>query len=318
MPPYEGTRYRHQALPPRAPDSCAHVEGDSDVRAAEERRRSRGSGRPGDGQLAAYRVLFEKRIRGAHDGEYVGLDFGHLRDLAAIDHMLRYTLLPMTLDIEHFAKVRLMREVTERADEDGYSIVADYLESLSERNRSIREKEMERLKRDRYSGGMARKYDDEKPVWVLIELLSFGGFINFYLFCADRWKDRRMRSEHYLFRQSQAVRNACAHSTDIINGFTPGETSTIRTPREVALALDEMGINRRARRAKMANPRVQQITMMAFAYREMVAGSHTREMCRGLVDALKHRAVEHADWYTNTDCVVSTYRFLAKVFDNWV
>ena len=48
--------------------------------------------------------------------------------------MLRYTLLPMTLDIEHFAKVKLMREVTERADEDGYSIVADYLESLSERN----------------------------------------------------------------------------------------------------------------------------------------------------------------------------------------
>ena len=163
-------------------------------------------------KLAAYRVLFEKRIGGAHDSEYVGLDFGHLRDLAAIDHMLRYTLLPMTLDIEHFAKVKLMREVTDRADEDGYSIVADYLESLSERNRSIREKEMERLKRDRYSGGMARKYDEEKPVWVLIELLSFGGFINFYLFCADRWKDRRMRSEQYLFRQAQAVRNACAHN----------------------------------------------------------------------------------------------------------
>lgn len=66
-----------------------------------------------------------------------------------------------------------------------------------------------------------------------------------------------MRSEHYPFRQAQAVRNACAHSTDIINGFAPGEMSTIRTPREVALALDEMGINRRARRTKMANPRVQ-------------------------------------------------------------
>lgn len=158
----------------RRTPTLARVEGDSDVRAAEERRGSRGSGRPGDGQLAAYRVLFEKRIGGAHGGEYVVFDFGHLRDLAAIDHTLRYTLLPMTLDIGHFAKVKLMREVTERADEDGYSIVADYLESLSERNRSIREKEMERLKRDRYSGGMARKYDEEKPVWVLIELLSFG------------------------------------------------------------------------------------------------------------------------------------------------
>lgn len=205
MPPYEGTRYRHRALPPQGPDACAHVEGDSDARAAEERRGSRGSGRPGDGQLAAYRVLFEKRVGGAHDSEYVGLDFGHLRDLAAIDHILRYTLLPMTLDIGRFAKVRLMREVTERADEDGYSIVADYLESLSERNRSIREKEMERLKRDRYSGGMACKYDEEKPVWVLIELLSFGGFINFYLFCADRWEDQRMRSEHYLLREALII-----------------------------------------------------------------------------------------------------------------
>ena len=78
-------------------------------------------------KLAAYRVLFDKRVGGERDGEYVGLDFGHLRDLAAIDHMFRYMLLPMTLDIEHFAKVKLMREVTERADEDGYSIVVDYL-----------------------------------------------------------------------------------------------------------------------------------------------------------------------------------------------
>lgn len=84
-------------------------------------------------KLAAYRVLFDKRVGGERDGEYVGLDFGHLRDLAAIDHMLRYTLLPMTLDVEHFAKVKLMREITEREDEDGYSIVADYQESLSER-----------------------------------------------------------------------------------------------------------------------------------------------------------------------------------------
>lgn len=62
-------------------------------------------------KVAAYRALFDKRVGGERDGEYVGLDFGHLRDLAAIDHMLRYTLLPMTLDVEHFAKVKLMRRV---------------------------------------------------------------------------------------------------------------------------------------------------------------------------------------------------------------
>ena len=36
-------------------------------------------------RLAAYRVLFPKRVGGKHDGEYAELDFGQLVDLAGID-----------------------------------------------------------------------------------------------------------------------------------------------------------------------------------------------------------------------------------------
>lgn len=206
-------------------------------------------------KVAAYRVLFDKRVGGPRDGEYVGLDFGHLRDLAAIDRMLRYTLLPMTLDIEHFAKVKLMRSLTERSDEDGYSIVEDYLASLDERDRNLRLGEIDRLKKDKYGGPMAIKYAEESPAWVFIELLSFGGFASFYLYCAKRWDDQGMRGEHYLLRQAQSVRNACAHSTDIVNGFASKEPSGIRTPKEVAVALGKIGINKRKRNSKMGNAR---------------------------------------------------------------
>lgn len=34
----------------------------------------------------AYRVLFPKRVGGPRDGQYAGLDFGHLVDLAALNH----------------------------------------------------------------------------------------------------------------------------------------------------------------------------------------------------------------------------------------
>lgn len=44
--------------------------------------------------------------------------------------MLRYTLLPMTLGIEHFSKTKLMRKLAGRSDEDGYSVVADCLVSF--------------------------------------------------------------------------------------------------------------------------------------------------------------------------------------------
>lgn len=269
-------------------------------------------------KIAAYRVLFPRRVGGDRDGQYVGLDFGQLCDLASIDQMLRYTLLPMTLDVEHFAKVKLLRKLTERADEDGYSVVQDYLSSLSERERRIREGEVARLRRDRYSGGMARKYEGDMPAWEYIELLSFGGFISFYLFCARRWGDGQMKDDHYLLRQCQAVRNCCAHSTDLINGFASGERTNIRTQPAVALALGELGINKRARQSKMRNPRIQQIVMLAYAYRILVKGTHSRETCRRRVAELEARAAEHADWYANVDSVRSSYDFLAKVFDNWI
>ena len=223
-----------------------------------------------------------KRVCGERDGEYVGLDFGHLCDLAAIDHMLRYALLPMTPDVEHFAKAKLMRGPTERPEEDGYSIVGDYLAGLSKKSLDIRVGEMRRLENDRYSGGLARKCAGACPAWALAELVSFGSLIDFYRFCALRWGDKEMRREHCLLKQAKAVRNACARSTAIVNGFAPGIPSNVRTPNEIALALAGIGLNKRARHSMMSNARVQRITMAAFAYRELVRGDHSREMCRAL------------------------------------
>ena len=63
-------------------------------------------------RLAAYRVLFPKRVGGKHDGEYAELDFGQLVDLAGIDQELRRFLLPLTLDVENAAKTNATRTAT--------------------------------------------------------------------------------------------------------------------------------------------------------------------------------------------------------------
>ena len=65
-------------------------------------------------KLASYRKLFSKYEGGPRDGRYVDLDFGQLRLLAALDQELRHALLGMTLDIEHFQKVTLLREMEDR------------------------------------------------------------------------------------------------------------------------------------------------------------------------------------------------------------
>lgn len=140
-------------------------------------------------KIAAYRTLFEKRVGGPHDGQYSNLDFGHLKALASLYRDLRYALLPLTLDVEHAARTKLVRIATERGDEDGYALSRDYMASLNHNERRRREGEVGMMDNDLFCGDLVGKYDDspaDMPVWVLMELFSFGSFINLYLFCAER------------------------------------------------------------------------------------------------------------------------------------
>ena len=86
-------------------------------------------------RVYAYRRNFDRHVGGDRDGQYVGLDFGHLRVLSNLDRKLRDTLLPMALDLEHFAKVRLLA-AAEDAGEDGYAVMRGYMASVTDRQRS--------------------------------------------------------------------------------------------------------------------------------------------------------------------------------------
>lgn len=74
----------------------------------------------------------------------------------------------VSIDVEHFAKMELMRRCDERG-EDGYSIVSDYLISLSARRRDYLETSLNARggsggARDEYSGGLISHYAGEYPI----------------------------------------------------------------------------------------------------------------------------------------------------------
>ena len=141
---------------------------------------------------------------------YVGLDFGQLWLLSNTDRMLRDLLLVMTLDVEHFAKVRLLA-LAEDHGEDGYGVLRDYLASASRNQRSYIQSEIDRREGSPYSGDMVRKYRDDMPLWAFCEVVSFGVFLGVMKFCAERWSDRDLLRAHYCLRLIKSARNACAH-----------------------------------------------------------------------------------------------------------
>ena len=173
-------------------------------------------------RVYAYRKLFPKHVGGLRDGQYANLDFGHLKELSNLDRKLRDVLLPMTLDVEHFAKVRLLAAAEDHA-EDGYAIMRDYREASTEEQRKHLKTELKQRRNDPYAGAVVRKYQDDMPVWAFCEVVSFGTFTDLLRFRADRWDDKRLRRDHYQYKDTRQVRNASAHALCACahNGSTP-------------------------------------------------------------------------------------------------
>ena len=91
----------------------------------------------------------------------------------------------------------------------------------------------------------------------------------------------------------------------------------LRYPAPLAAALGEIGVSKRLRRSKMRNPRILQMTVLAYAYSRFVP----REKAEGTPErllALADRSELHGDWYAGNTVIASSHDFIAMVFKAWL
>lgn len=277
-------------------------------------------------KLRAYRKSFEKRVGGPKRDTYIDLDFAMLKDLAVIDMRLRYCLLLLSLDIEHFEKVKLLRIVSE-SDEDGYMIVAEYfsyLENLEEKNKvegkasrpylSLKT-ELERNNLSEYCGSLAKKYSENFPIWVFVEIISFGTFIDFLKFCANYLDEPCLKDDVYLLIDIKRIRNAAAHNSCIINNLSLN-TAKHKTNYAVNRFLSkEVGISKDSRDRRMSNASVRDIVTLLYAHKHIVTSAGVSEAQKKNIEAVVKRCFKNIEYYRNHALIVATFDFLKKVVD---
>ena len=54
--------------------------------------------------------------------KYYNLDFAYLVELSKLDMYIRKIILELSLDVEHYLKVRLMNDLSDNPKEDGYNM----------------------------------------------------------------------------------------------------------------------------------------------------------------------------------------------------
>lgn len=267
-------------------------------------------------RLRSYRSNFAKRVGGERDGQYIDLDFAMLVDLSVIDMCLRNELLPLTLDIEHFSKMSLLGSI-EAHDEDGYSIVQDFLDSYASQdgfNPVV--SEIERGLSSPYMRGLIQNHPDaDYPVWEFFEVIPFGRFAHFVRFCGERFDDNALLDKFYLLQSVKGLRNACAHNSCIINDMKAGG-ATHRARAAVTKGLGEIGVGKDARRTKLSNERFQQIATTLFLHSH-IASSGVVEHRSVRLEELLARMAKHSEYYEPGGLVLTGFAFIESMVNGW-
>ena len=262
-------------------------------------------------RIYAYRRMFDKYVGGDRDGQYIGLDFEHLRALSNIDRRFRDVLLPMTLDVEHFAKVRLIA-AAESAGDDGHAIMQKYLSVCGVSNRRRIQKEFDKRESDTYAGAVVRKYRGDMTIWAFCEVVPFGTFLELLKFCADKWGDWELCRFHYLLRNVRYLRNCCAHGACIINDFFES-AKPFRVSMELTKALADCGISKRLRAKWMKSLRMIDVWSLIHAYSFVVPNGFARSDRRRALNEFFEFVDEKKVIFADENPVIAVFSFVKRL-----
>lgn len=279
-------------------------------------------------KLTAYRKNFTKEpLAGFDCPQYINLDFGHLRALAVYDMRLRYVLMHMCADVEHALKVRLISAITENDNEDGYSIVEEFRQSLPENIQKELSNELKRVQDAPYACDIYQKYDGQYPIWAFAEIISFGRLLDIYKFYCEKYQLTQELDIYYLLFHVRQLRNAVAHNHCIINDLRPvpfmhtgkdGVPKPLRPRQCISLALSRLPISKQQRSKRMKNARMCQVVTLLYAHKELVLSEpvkkHRYAELHQLVD---HDWTRHQEHFQKHELLCSNYAFFKKVIDAW-
>ncbi len=152
------------------------------------------------------------------DGEdnFNGIDFNDLYELRIIDGQLRELFNDITLEIESYFKVFILRHIDENQNKCHEYIYYDIVDI--DRIYRINSRMNKRIRDygDYYSQKYLDKFPDQKPVWVLNEYLSFGEVLEIFTKYVKKKNLTEYETLIYYLKQVKMIRNITVHNNTLL------------------------------------------------------------------------------------------------------
>lgn len=270
-------------------------------------------------KLASYRANYPKYTNGAKIGQYINLDFAYLKELSTIDMHLRYFIMKMCLDIEHFLKVSLISHVENNPNEDGYELIRRFLGYTNSKGQLQNEYILKKIRghnSSNYCKDLIEKYYPYFPVWVFVELISFGDLAYLAAFYDEIYSDPIVNNK--FMNTVRDLRNASAHSNCLINRLFEPLNPKQQVDSIISTYVKSIPGISSTTRAKNLNYRVvYDFVTLLYIYDTVVPNGKAKiKRYTELNDLINKRMVAHKDYFKTNNKITGIYSFVKKIVDN--
>ena len=243
-------------------------------------------------------------------GKYVGLDFGHLVELSTIDMFLRKLLLKMTIDLEHYLKVKLVNDCQNNIADDGYEVVDQFLS----KNPKVKDGILQFTRGCGYNRTFFDRYLETPSVWNFVEMIGFADFINFYAFYYEYFRQDCEYTKH--FESVRRLRNACAHNSCLLVSFQPVQTFKTDFETNFELLGGNLGISNGTISNCMKVPLLNDFAVMLSVYTKLISSPPIKEKTfEEIKEFFDNRMVYRKHYFEDKTDIKNAYQFARKVLD---
>ena len=254
--------------------------------------------------------------------KYYNLDFAYLVELSKLDMYIRKIILELCLDVEHYLKVRLMNDLSNNSEEDGYNIVKIFLEFHPNAEADIQSKA------DKYSFclDLAEKHlneykePTELALWNIVELLSFGNFMELYELYYQTYPS--FNYSDYL-KSIKFIRNAAAHNNCILSTLRkPHSVKKFSKTKKLANILGKIPEFKELdnRDGMMKNPVIHDFVTLLFVYNDVMKVSATKNIRNKKMEEICHqfcsedgRIRKNKSYFEKNPYIKDVYLFICSI-----
>jgi len=262
-------------------------------------------------RIKAYAKNYEKYTVPEKCGKYINLDFSYLKELSIIDTYLRRAILMMTLDIEHFLKVKMLADF-QKIDEDGYEIVKELMSMQPELEEKIKEKSNTST-----CNALVEKYKDKWAIWNIVEVMSLGQFSNLYRLFYQR--NKFDDSYENMLLPVNMIRNAAAHNNCLINRLRPPYSREIKPSYELKYELSQnVKLKQNISDKRLKHPAIHDFAALLYLYHRVVPDPMKKYTYEKLDELFNKRMLKYKDYFEKNEVLKSSYNYVADIVNYYL